>query len=139
MAARYFALFMGIAFTLAGAGGFLPGITLSPHEDMPSLTLHASYGLLLGLFPINLVHNLVHLLFGIWGLAAYRGDTSARSYAQGLALTLILFTLMGLLPLFRTTFGTLPLFGHDIWLHGLEAAAAFYFGFVYKGVGYERA
>lgn len=134
MAARSFALFMGIAFTLAGVGGFLPGITLPPDSDMPTLTASASYGLLLGLFPINLVHNLIHLLFGIWSLAASRGDVTARRYSQVLALTLTVLAVMGLLPMLNITFGALPLFGHDVWLHALEAGAAFYFGFVYKGV-----
>lgn len=136
MAARYFALFMGIAFTLAGVGGFLPGITLPPESTMPSLAVSTSYGLLLGLFPINLIHNLVHLGFAIWGLAAFGGYTSVRTFSRGMFFALTVLTLMGLLPMLNTTFGILPLFGHDIWLHGLEAAAAFYFGFLYKGSGY---
>ena len=132
MLAHYFALLMGIAFTLAGVGGFIPGITQPPPAGVPSLTLPASYGLLLGLFPINLVHNLIHLGFGIWGLLAYGGYTSARLFAQALAVILGVFTLMGLLPALQTTFGLLPLFGHDIWLHAVEAAAAFYVGFIHR-------
>lgn len=139
MAVRYFALLMGVAFTLAGVGGFVPGVTLPPNADMPALALPASYGLLLGLFPINLIHNLIHLGLGIWGLVAWRGYESARLFARGVAVVLAAFTVMGLLPVFNTTFGVLPLFSHDIWLHGLEAAAAFYFGFVYKGVRYGYA
>lgn len=49
MAARYFALFMGIAFTLAGIGG----IALSADADVHGLVLPAGYGLLLRLFPVN--------------------------------------------------------------------------------------
>ncbi len=139
MAVRYFALLMGVAFTLAGVGGFVPGVTLPPNGDMPGLALPASYGLLLGLFPINLLHNLIHLGLGIWGLAAWRGYESARRFARGVAVVLAVFTVMGLLPALNTTFGVLPLFSHDIWLHGLEAAAAFYFGFIYKEVRYEYA
>jgi Domain of unknown function (DUF4383) len=40
---------------------------------------------LLGLFPINLLHNLVHLGVGIWGLAAYPNISRARGFARGLA------------------------------------------------------
>ncbi|MBL8132478.1 MAG: DUF4383 domain-containing protein [Anaerolineae bacterium] len=129
---RYFALLMGIAFVLAGIGGFVPGITQSPHADMPEMALSTSYGLLLGLFPINLLHNLIHLALGVWGLAAFRAESSARLYCRALAITLAIFVMMGVLPALSTTFGLLPLFGHDIWLHGLEAAVAFYLGYVYK-------
>jgi hypothetical protein len=44
---------------------------------------------------------------------------------------LTVFTVMGLLPGLSTTLGLLPLFGHDIWLHGLEALLAVYLGWFY--------
>jgi hypothetical protein len=125
MPVRYFALLMGIAFILAGVGGFIPGITAMPESATPPTD-----GYLLGLFPINAVHNLVHLSFGIWGVLAYREYASARAYARGLSIVLGIFTVMGLLPLTSTTFGLMPLFGHDIWLHALEAVVAFYLGFI---------
>jgi hypothetical protein len=37
-------------------------------------------GFLLGLFPVNVVHNLVHLVFGAWGLAAGRAPAAAQRY-----------------------------------------------------------
>jgi hypothetical protein len=37
---------------------------------------------------------------------------------------------MGLLPTLNVAFGLAPLFGHDVWLHGVEAVAAGYIGFV---------
>jgi hypothetical protein len=43
--------------------------------------------------------------------------------------TLAVLTLMGSLPLLRTGFGFMPLYGHDIWLHGLEAVMGIYLGF----------
>jgi hypothetical protein len=36
---------------------------------------------------------------------------------------------MGMIPSFQTGFGLWPLYGHDIWLHGLEAALGLYLGF----------
>lgn len=129
MAVRYFTLLIGIAFVLAGVGGFLHPIT-QPANDLPELTVQANYGKLLGLFPINVVHNLVHLSLGIWGLAAYRQYESARFYAKSLAVILGIFTIMGLFPRLNVTFGLMPLFGHDIWLHALEAIIAAYLGFI---------
>jgi len=128
---RYFALLLGIAFVLAGVGGFVPGVTQPIPSDAPALTVNASYGLLLGLFPINLVHNIIHLGFGVWGLAAYRSAAGSRQFARGMAVILTVFTIMGLLPALSTTLGVLPLFGHDIWLHGLEAAAGIVLGWFY--------
>lgn len=127
MAARYFALLMGIAFVLAGVGGFIPGIMQPATTDS---ILPNTNGYLLGLFPINAVHNLVHLSLGIWGLLAYRTYPAARTYARGLAIILGIFTVMGLLPALSTMFGLMPLFGHDIWLHALEAGIAFYLGYL---------
>jgi hypothetical protein len=131
MAVRYFTLIMGVLFILAGIGGFIFPVTQPIPALAPALTLDASYGLLLGLFPINLVHNLVHLSFGIWGVWAWRTDSHSRTYCRAMAIILSLFALMGLLPITQLTFGLMPLFGHDIWLHALEAIVAAYLGYWY--------
>jgi hypothetical protein len=47
-----------------------------------------------------------------------------------MAVGLSAFTLMGLVPALHTAFGLMPVYGHDVWLHGLEALLAAYFGFV---------
>ena len=41
---------------------------------------------------------------------------------------------MGFIPALRlhTTFGLVPLYGNDIWLHAVLAIVAGYFGFVYR-------
>lgn len=65
MAVRAFTLVMGVLFILAGIGGFIFPIAQPMPSQAPMLTMDSNYGLLLGLFPINLVHNLVHLSFGI--------------------------------------------------------------------------
>jgi hypothetical protein len=83
----------------------------------------------LGLFPVNVVHNVVHLGIGIWGLGSYRALRSARRFAQGLAIFYGMLAVMGLVPVLNTTFGLIPIFGHDVWLHALTAIAASYFGF----------
>lgn len=136
---RYFALVIGVAFVAAGIGGFLPGVTLAPHANHPELVVSTSYGLLIGLYPVNVVHNLVHLVLGGAALLAFLGRISARGYVQALAVILAAFTVVGLLPVVNTTFGVLPLFGHAVWLHGLEAAAAGYLGFVHPRLAPRRA
>jgi hypothetical protein len=129
MATRYFALAAGIAYVLVGLLGFVPGAIQSPPADAPGLTADSGYGYLLGLFPINLLHNLVHLAVGIAGLAAYRSRGGARAFARGLAIFYGRLAVMGLVPGLDTTLGLIPIFGHDIWLHALTALLAAYFGF----------
>lgn len=130
MSPRTFALIAGIAYVGAGLLGFVPGVTQPPPAHAPELAVRAGYGYLLGLFPINFLHNLVHLALGAWGLLAYRNYASARTYARGLATIYGVLAIMGLIPAFNTTFGLVPIFGHDIWLHALTALAAAYFGFL---------
>lgn len=126
---RYFVLIIGILFILAGVGGFVPFVTPPMSPDAPPLSIDMSYGYLLGLFPINVVHNLVHLSLGIWGVAVYRHAAQARLYCRWLAVILVVFTVLGLVEQTMTLFGLMPLFGHDIWLHALEALIAGYLGY----------
>ena len=74
----------------------------------------------------------VHLLFGIWGLVAARSTGAARLYARAVAVIYGALTVMGLIPLTNTTFGLVPIYGNDVWLHALLAAVAAYFGFVHN-------
>ena len=132
MTTRHFALIMGIVFLLVGVLGFVPGINQMHTGDHPDLTVEGpGHGNLLGLFHVNVLHNLVHILFGIMGIAMSRRYDVARLYARIVAVSYALLVIMGLLPPpFRYTFGFVPIEGHDVWLHLLIAAAAAYFGFV---------
>jgi Domain of unknown function (DUF4383) len=122
------ALLFGVVFVLAGIAGFFPAAI---PRGAPPLTIETGHGLALGLFPVNIVHNLVHLLFGVLGLAASRGIAlSARGYFQLVAVAYALLLVMGIIPATQTTFGLVPIWGNDVWLHGLLAAAAAYFGFL---------
>ena len=132
MSIRTFAMVFGVVFLLVGAAGFIPGVT-QPHTH-PDVTMTAGLGEELGLFPVNLIHNLVHIAFGIWGLVAARNLASARAYAKGVAIIYAVLAILGLIPAARlwTTFGLVPLYGNDVWLHVLLAAVAAYFGFVHR-------
>ncbi len=132
MAIRYFAIATGVVYALVGALGFVPGINAGGPPDAPPLAIDSFYGYLMGLFPVNLLHNLVHLAIGAWGIYAYtRGIPGSRAFARGLAVVYGLFTVMGLIPGLNTTFGLVPLFGHDVWLHAATAVIAAYFGWFY--------
>ncbi len=127
---RWFALAMGVAFTIAAISGFVPGLTTTPPSGAPVLHLDLSHGYLLGLFPINVVHNLFHLAIGLGGIYAWRRTALSLRFAQIAAITLGILSLMGFGPPANTMFGYMPVHGHDVWLHGLEALLAAYLGFV---------
>src|SRR5690349_12869182 len=126
---RYFALVVGVAFTMAGIAGFLPFFTPHAAPDAPHLIMDANYGLLLGLFPVNLIHNLFHFAVGVLGILAFRSYPSSLQFSRFLGITLAVLTVMGMIPALHTGFGVWPLYGHDIWLHGLEAVIGIYLGF----------
>lgn len=134
MLTRYFALVIGIVYTLIGLLGFVPGMLQAPVGDAPNLAVESGYGYLFGLFPINILHNIVHLIVGVLGIVAYRSFAAARGYSRGLAIFYGLLAIMGLFPVLNTTFGLIPIFGHDVWLHALTAVLAAYFGFVARDV-----
>lgn len=129
MAIRYFALVYGIVFLVVGIAGFIPAFLTPLDPQHPDLAVSAGEGKLFGLFPVNVLHNLVHLAFGIWGVAVWRSVARSITYARAVAIIYAVFVLMGVIPFLRTTFGLVPLYGHDVWLHIVLAAVAGYFGF----------
>ncbi len=73
------AAIVGVVFLLVGVLGFIPGITTN-FGDL-SFAGHQSDARLLGLFQVSILHNIVHLLFGIAGLTMAR--TAARAQLPG--------------------------------------------------------
>jgi hypothetical protein len=51
---------------------------------------------------------------------------------EGVAIIYAVLAVSGLIPGLRTTFGLIPLFSHDVWLHVVLAAGAAYFGFFHR-------
>jgi hypothetical protein len=75
------ALLVGIVFLLVGILGFIPGIT-SHYSDL-KFAGHNSDAKLLGIFETSILHNIVHLLFGIAGIAMSRTWEGARTFLIG--------------------------------------------------------
>ena len=132
MSTRTFALIWGIGFLAAGISGFV--LATPPHPGHPPLVVDSFYGQALGLFPVNILHNIVHLLFGVWGLLASRSLSGAKGFAKSVAIIYAVFVVAGLIPGLNTMFGFVPLFGNDVWLHILLAAPAAYFGWMHRDV-----
>lgn len=130
MSIRTFATVAGLLYIGAAILGFFPGVTLPPPTHAPPLVVDSGYGYLLGLFPVNVLHNFVHLGIGIWGLISAKSAIKSRQFAIGIAWIYGLLAVIGFIPSLHTLFGFVPLFGHNIWLHAGTAAIAAYFGFI---------
>ncbi|WP_036488021.1 DUF4383 domain-containing protein [Myxosarcina sp. GI1] len=134
---RNCALALGIIFLLLGITGFIPGLVALPPEslDAGGISLNADsfyakgFGYLFAAFPINLMHNIVHLLVGALGIAAATTG-NAKLYNRGFAIAYIGIALMGLIPLTKTTFGIMPIFGNNVWFNALSGVIAGYYGFL---------
>jgi hypothetical protein len=109
------ALVFGAAFVAVGVIGFMvTGFAMPELHDMD----HSSK--LLGLFPVNVTHNLLHLGFGIWGLAASRIPNTSMLFA--LASGAIYFLLAGVGMIVADPLGVMPIGGWDVVLHLVIAA-----------------
>lgn len=135
---RNCALALGIIFLLLGIAGLIPSFISLPSSTFDSgLPLDADgtyskgFGFLFGAFPTNFIHNLVHIAVGVLGITA-ASTGNARLYNRGFALSYALIFAMGILPLTQTVFGIMPIFGNNVWLNGLTAVIAGYYGFFGK-------
>ncbi len=77
MTDRNFTLILGIIFVVLGVAGFIPGLVWMPENPSPTLLFEPNYfpgdkefGALFGLFPVNTLHNIAHLLVGGLGIFA---------------------------------------------------------------------
>lgn len=85
---------------------------------------------MLGIFPTNYLHNAIGILVGLWGLAAFTSLSGSIVFNQIFAIVYAAQAILGLLPFTNTFFGTMPLYGNNIWLSALAAGIAYYYGMV---------
>src|SRR5215212_9451126 len=109
------ALAVGAVFLLVGVLGFVPGIT-TDYGDM-SAAGHESMAKLLGVFQVSVLHNIVHILFGIAGLALSRSDQGARAYLIGGGAIYLVLWIYGLLVDQNSGANFVPVNSADDWLH----------------------
>jgi hypothetical protein len=119
--AKTLALATGAVFLLVGVLGFVPGITTD--YDTMELAGHESGAKLLGLFQVSILHNVVHLLFGIAGLALARKATTAIAYLVGGGIVYFVLWIYGLVVGHGDDANFVPLNNADNWLHLVLAVA----------------
>jgi hypothetical protein len=104
-----------VVFIAVGVLGFIPGIT----TDFDTITFagHDSDAMLLGIFQVSVLHNIVHLLFGVVGLALARTAAGARNFLIGGGLVYLLLWVYGLVVDESSDANFVPLNDADDWLH----------------------
>lgn len=118
--AQVLAAVFGLTFLLVGIAGFIPGITTD--YDRLSFLGTDSHAELLGLFQVSILHNVVHLLFGVGVLAAARA-TWARLYLLGGGAVYLLVAAYGIVVERSSDANFLPVNDADNVLHiGLSVA-----------------
>lgn len=106
---------VGAVFLLVGILGFIPGITTN--YDAMEFAGHESRAELLGIFQVSILHNIVHLLFGVAGLAMSRTTRGAVSYLIGGGAIYLVLWLYGLVIDKTSEANFVPLNSADDWLH----------------------
>ena len=109
--AQLLTLLIGATFILVGILGFIPGITTD--YDELAFAGEDSTAELLGIFQVSILHNIVHLIFGIAGLALARTIDGARTYLIGGGAIYLALWLLGLVG----GGDWIPANTADNWLH----------------------
>jgi hypothetical protein len=110
-----FAAVVGIVFLLIGVLGFIPGITTD--YDLLEFAGKDSEAMLFGVFQVSIFHNIVHLLFGIAGLALARAARPATLYLVVGGVFYLVLWLYGLIVDEDSDANFVPLNDADDWLH----------------------
>lgn len=118
---RKIAVLFGIIFVVIGVLGFVPGVTTN--------------GMLLGLFHVNLLHNVVHLLSG--AVALYAGNYSEDASRKFFQIFGVVYGIVAVLGFYygpQDILGVLANNNYDTGLHVVIALASLYLGFLYKEI-----
>ena len=117
--AKFFAgvfILLGILGFFGFAGGTM---AMQPHTDF------------LRVFPVNLVHNVAHIVIGFWGLNAARTMEGATAYCKQAGVLYLLLGILGLIPAAVDMFASvMPLGGHNQLLHLGFGLILGFFGFL---------
>jgi hypothetical protein len=122
-------LVVGIVFLVVGILGFIPGITTRSSDLM--FAGHNSTGKLLGVFQVSVLHNIVHLLFGVVGIVAARHFRSAKAFLVIGGVIYLVLWIYGLIidPMSGANF--VPLNTPDNWLHFLLGVGMIALGLIF--------
>ncbi len=127
---QYAALAFGVVFLLVGIAGFIPGITTA--YDTMQFAGHESEAMLLGLFQVSILHNIVHLLYGVVGILMSRTAPQARIYLLAGGLVYLALWIYGLVIGHDSAANFVPLNTADNWLHLILGLAMVALSFLHR-------
>jgi hypothetical protein len=131
------AALVGVVFLLVGVLGFVPGVTTG-YSHLAFAT-HMSGAQLFGLFQVSILHNLVHLAFGVVGLVCARSPLRARNFLLYGGLVYLAFFLYGIVVEYQSAANFVPFDDADNVLHFLLGAGMIVLSFVLdRGPGWRR-
>ena len=106
----------GLTFLAVGIAGFIPGVTTNLYEGL-EFAGHEGRAELLGIFEVSVLHNLVHLGFGLAGLALAATPERARTFLIGGGIIYLGLWIYGLIIDYSSDANFVPLNDADNWLH----------------------
>jgi hypothetical protein len=118
------AALIGAVFLVVGILGFIPGITTN-YSDL-AFAGSDSGAKLLGIFQVSVLHNIVHLLYGIAGLGLARTFEGARTFLIGGGVIYLGLWLLGIVG----GGDWIPVNTADNWLHFVLGISMVALGFV---------
>ncbi|HEV8635791.1 MAG TPA: DUF4383 domain-containing protein [Chloroflexota bacterium] len=124
---------VGVFYLLIGVLGFIPGITVQTDVAGTGITVPGE-GLLLGIFAVNAVHNVAHLLVGALAVWAGMSDRNLRSISTVLA---VIFAVLVVGSFVAPIVEGVALNAPDTILHLVSALITGYIAFAtdYRTVG----
>lgn len=125
------AIVVAAVFLLVGVLGFVPGVTTE--YDGMTFAGPESTAMLLGVFHVSVLHNIVHLLFGVVGFVMSRTVSGASGFLVGGGIVYAVLWLYGLIVDEASMANFVPLNNADDWLHLILAV-----GMIALGVGLRR-
>jgi uncharacterized protein DUF4383 len=108
---------VGIVFLLVGIAGFIPGLTTNLYDGL-EFAGNDGTAELLGIFQVSVLHNIVHGLFGLAGLALAATPSGARTYLIGGGAIYLALFVIGIIG----GGDWIPVNDADNWLHLLLGA-----------------
>ncbi|WP_314036216.1 DUF4383 domain-containing protein [Dietzia sp. CH92] len=106
---------VGVVFLLVGIAGFIPGLTTG--YDTMQFIGHESQAMLLGIFQVSILHNAVHLAFGVLGILMSRTPAQARLFLLVGGVIYLVLWVYGLFIGHDSPANFVPLNTADNWLH----------------------
>ena len=117
--AQWASLIVGATFLLVGILGFIPGITTN-YDNLGFIDQHGAK--LIGVFEVNALHNMVHLAFGVLGLALASRHDTARMFLLVGGIVYLVVWIYGAIVDFASSANFIALNTADNWLHFLLGA-----------------